>query len=601
MTATESDAAESLRDRLQWLMLARLAAVTLLLGSAIVVNVNDVSSFSAPSYVVIFGLIVGTYLATLGYVAALRNRVPPTSMARAQVVGDAILATGLVLVTGGIHSVFTFLFFVTIFYSAIILGRPGAVFAASGSSLGLATIVLLQFGDYAFVWKLLPEFIPRGGPVPAYPLIIHLAGFFTVASLSGHLAEKLGQVGSELERRRLDLRELRALNENIVHSLSSGLLTLDLEGRIVYFNVAAERITGLALEEFSQRPLALAIPELAGVVEAAPAVADLPTRPRFEQRVTRPDGQDLYLGISVSPLQNAQGMRTGYIMIFQDVTELKTMRDAILRQEHLSAIGKLSAAIAHEIRNPLASISGSIEMLRMSLDPPAEERQLMDIVIREVDRLNTLIADFLTYARPAQLRRRPVSLVGVVRDTASMFSRDPSASHLTLELDPSLGEHEATTVHGDRDQLHQVVWNLLRNASEATPPGGSVRLSMRTQLDLRTGRLMVVLTVADTGAGLSDDALPRLFEPFFTTKASGSGLGLATCHRIVTAHLGDITARNRSEGGAEFSVALPVESSGAQAVERRESGTLDVLTDLMDSSEVPPYRSGPARMIRTSA
>ena len=397
----------SLREKLEWLMLFRLVLVTFLLGSAVIVNVNDVESFNDPSYIAIVSLIVGTYVATLLYAYWIRRSNRFVLLTYGQLVGDAVLAAGLVMLTGGIHSIFTFLFFLTIFNGAVLLGRAGAMFAASCSSLGLAAIVILQFGDFEVVWAILPEAVPRSGRVPVYALIIHLVGFFTVAALSGYLAEKLGQVGSELERRRMDIKELRALNENIVRSLASGLLTLDNEGRTTFFNEAAELITGYPFSEVNLRPLAEVIPEFEKVVAAAPAMAELSSRPRVEQRMIRPDGAEVFIGISISALRNAQGDQTGYILIFQDVTELKTMEAAIIRQEHLSAIGKLSAAIAHEIRNPLASISGSIEMLAMLLEPPAEERQLMDIVIREVDRLNGLIEDFLEYARPAQTRRKP--------------------------------------------------------------------------------------------------------------------------------------------------------------------------------------------------
>ncbi|MCB9506900.1 MAG: PAS domain S-box protein [Myxococcales bacterium] len=593
MVATEIDGSGGLREKLEWLMLFRLVLVTFLLGSAVMVNVNDVESFSDPSYIAIVSLIVGSYAATLVYVYAMRAVRDLRRVAYAQLVGDGVLAAGLVLLTGGIHSVFTFIFFLTIFAGAVLLGRPGALFAAACSAMGLASIVLLQFGDFELVGALLPDTIPRPAEVPVYPLILNLGGFYTVAAFSGYLAEKLGQVGSELERRRLDIRELRALNENIVHSLSSGLLTLDLDGRIIYFNVAAERITGLQLEEMVMRPLGAAIPELGAIVDAAPAVADLPTRPRFEQRLVRPDGMELYLGVSVSPLQNAQGERTGYIMIFQDVTELKTMRDAVLRQEHLSAIGKLSAAIAHEVRNPLASISGSIEMLRMSLDPPEDERQLMDIVIREVDRLNALIEDFLAYARPTQSRRRDANVAELVSDTVRVYSNDPSLSPgVTVEIGASLADPAvAPSVYADPAQIQQVLWNLLRNARDAMPTGGTVTIEQRTHLDLRTGRDVVELIVADTGPGLSADVIPHLFEPFFTTKAAGSGLGLATCHRIVTAHHGQLSARTRDEGGAEFTVTLPAASREDR---RSDSTTVDAVTELMDSSGVPRAASASA-------
>ncbi len=577
-------------------MLFRLVLVTFLLGSAVVVNVNDVESFGDPSYLAIVSLIVGTYVATLVYAFWLRRRGAEERLAYAQLAGDGVLAAGLVLLTGGIHSIFTFFFFLAIFSGAVLLGRRGAMFAASCGSLGLAGIVILQFGDFEFVWRLIPDSVPRTGRVPIYALIIHLVGFYTVAALSGYLAEKLGQVGSELERRRLDIRELRALNDNIVRSLASGLITIDVDGRTIFFNAAAESITGFKFSDLSMRLLVEGIPELAPVVDAAGAVADLMPRPRFEQQIIRPDGREIYLGISISPLRSANGDVTGHILIFQDVTELKTMRAAILRQEHLSAIGKLSAAIAHEIRNPLASISGSIEMLRMLLDPPEDERKLMEIVIREVDRLNTLIEDFLDYARPGQSRRISMATHEMVAETVRIFERDPTlGANIAVSLDESIGPRTEERIYADPAQMQQVLWNLLRNAAEAMRDGGTIIVRQSTHHDLRTDRNYVSLIVEDEGQGLPDEVLPNLFEPFFTTKNNGTGLGLATCHRIVVAHKGHLSASNRSEGGARFILSIPVDDTVQSRV---PSDSVDVLTDLIDSTSLRALESGASQIVQ---
>ena len=592
---TNTAGGAGLREKLEWLMLFRLVLVTFLLGSAVVVNVNDVESFGDPSYLAIVSLIIGTYVATLAYAFWLRRPGPFDTLAYSQFAGDAVLAAGLVLLTGGIHSIFTFLFFLAIFSGALLLGRRGAMFAASCGSLGLAAIVILQFGDFEFVWRLIPDTVPRTGRVPVYALIIHLVGFYTVAALSGYLAEKLGQVGSELERRRLDIRELRALNDNIVRSLASGLITIDVDGHTIFTNAAAEKITGFKAAELSMQPLVETVPELEPVVSAADAVADLVPRPRFEQRILRSDGKEVYLGISVSALRNASGEVTGHILIFQDVTELKTMRAAILRQEHLSAIGKLSAAIAHEIRNPLASISGSIEMLRMLLDPPEDERKLMDIVIREVDRLNTLIEDFLDYARPAQSKRVSVSTYKLVTETIRMFERDPTlGSNVAFELDASLNPDSDFRVYADPAQIQQVLWNLLRNASEAMPAGGAVRVGQSTHHDPWKDRQYVSLSVRDYGTGLPEEVIPYLFEPFFTTKSNGTGLGLATCHRIVTAHKGQLTAENAEGGGARFVVTIPVNDPVQSRV---PSDSVDALTDLIDSTALRALESGASKSV----
>lgn len=597
---------DGLRDKLEWLMLFRLVLVTFLLGSAVLVNVNDVESFGDPSYLAIVSLIVGTYVATLGYVVWFRRGWSVRQLAFVQLVGDVVLAAGLVLLTHGIHSIFTFLFFLTIFNGAVLMGRSGAMFSASGSSLGLAGIVILQFGDFAFVWNVLPETIARTERVPVYALIIHLVGFFTVAALSGYLAEKLGQVGTELERRQIDLKELRALNENIVRSLASGLVTLDLSGRIIFFNRAAEAITGSRFADVNLTPLSEAIPSLAPIVEAAEALSVGPTRPRVEVRFERPDGALVYLGVSITALRNAEGQQSGYIMIMQDITSVKSLEEKLLRQEHLSAIGKLSAAIAHEIRNPLAAISGSIEMLKMMLEPPEEEQRLMDIVIREVERLNGLIEEFLDYARPERYRKNAIDLGQVLDEALELMKRDTTiAAAATFVLDDTLPK--PVIVEADSSRIRQVFWNLIRNACEALGEGGEVTLRRRLVYDPRSGAPLVEVRVEDTGTGLADDVLPNLFEPFFTTKEEGTGLGLATSHRIVTAHGGTLEAENLSSGGACFVVRLPCMVDEYPTEERpiaTEGEALlpeGIFTERMDTQDLETVGPGAGRMVPTQA
>lgn len=593
-----------LREKLEWLMLFRLVLVTFLLGSAVLVNVNDVASFSDPSYLAIVSLIVGTYVATLLYVFWFRSGWSVRQLAFLQLIGDVVLAAGLVLLTHGIHSIFTFLFFLTIFNGAVLMGRTGAMFSASGSSLGLAGIVVLQFGDFAFLWSVLPETLAQTDRVPVYALIIHLVGFFTVAALSGYLAEKLGQVGTELERRQIDLKELRALNENIVRSLASGLVTLDLSGRVIFFNETAEEITGRKSYEVNLRPLATSIPSLAPIVEAAEALIAGPSRPRVEVRFERPDGRVMYLGVSLTALRDAEGRRTGYIMIMQDVSSVKSLEEKLLRQEHLSAIGKLSAAIAHEIRNPLAAISGSIEMLKMLLDPPEEEQRLMGIVIREVERLNALIEDFLEYARPESYTKSTVDIVEILDESLELMKRDTAiAANVTFVLDDGLSQ--PVQVEADAGRIRQVYWNLIRNACEALGGGGEVTLRRRLVQHPRTGSPLVEVRVEDDGSGLAEDVMPNLFEPFFTTKEEGTGLGLATSHRIVTAHGGTLEAENLDGGGACFVFRLPCmvddafEAEADWAMEGEALLPEGMFTERMDTLDLEQVGPRAGRLVPT--
>ncbi len=554
------------------MMLFRLILVTFLLGSAVVVNVNDVESFCDPSYVAIVSLIIATYVATLGYVAWIRRPIALVPLAYVQIVGDVVLAAGLVFLTGGIDSIFSFLFFLTIFNGAVLTGRRGAVFGASGSSLGLAAIAIVQFAQLPAVYELFPDLMPRADRLPIYAMVIHLVAFYTVAFLSGYLAEKIGQMGTELAARQVDLKELRALNENIVRSISSGLVTLDLQGRVIFSNRAAESVLGFAADRVRLVPLGEAVPQLAEIVEQLRA---RPLSDRTEWRFERADGSVVYLGVSVSTLRSVEGRQAGSILIFQDLTEVRALRQEITRQQSLAAIGNLSASIAHEIRNPLAAISGSIEMLDKLLQLPEEERQLMAIVIREVDRLNDLIKDFLDYARPRSIERRQVAALELIDETVRIFRQDAErAAGVTVTV--SHGDEAEAVMDLDASRLQQVVWNLLRNAADAVGEGGTITVKTAWRRDRAGARTHWVVTFDDNGPGIPPEVLDKLFEPFFTTKSDGTGLGLATSHRIVAEHGGVLRAANREEGGARFSIVLPVDEQtvpSARAV--RDAGSSD--------------------------
>lgn len=543
----------AIKERLEWLMLFRLVLVTLLLGSAIAVNINDVKSFSDPSYVGLVSLIIGTYVATLAYVAWLRSSWSFIRLGYLQIAGDALLVSGLVFLTSGLDSIFTFLFFLAIFSGAVLSGRGGALFAASMGAVGLVLNVVLQFSAGPTLLALFPELADTPARVPVYALLIHIVALYTVAFLSGFLAEKLGQVGSELERRQLDLRELRALNDDIIRSVDSGLLTLDAEDRIIFANESAERITGIPLRQLSFQRLAEQLPRLMGAIERLKLRGE---RYREDLSLQHSDGSTRYLAISMSPLRNAKGNPSGSILLLEDLTTLRTLKDQIARQQQLASLGNLAAGIAHEIRNPLAAISGSVEILRANAEGNSEDQALMEIVLREVDRLNELIKEFLDYARPRSINLRRADLTILLDETVQMFRQDHDMA-AKVRFDVQTHEQDPVWVEIDPDRIRQVVWNLLRNACQAQELKGAVKVRLEPLRDA-DGTEWIRVQIDDEGPGLAPHALEKLFEPFFTTKSDGTGLGLATSHRIVSEHGGHLLAENLPKGGARFTLQLPL-------------------------------------------
>ena len=239
-------------------------------------------------------------------------------------------------------------------------------------------------------------------------------------------------------------------------------------------------------------------------------------------------------------------------MIFQDLTELREMETRLKREERLAAVGRLAAGIAHEIRNPLASISGSIEMLREGKGVAAEDSRLMNIILRETDRLDGLITEFLQYVKPMKRRAAKVQMLDVLRETIEALRATDGGRDVTFVLP----DGPLAAVRGDRDQLKQVVWNLLLNAMQAT--GGKGRVEVRaTNSRLGEQGEVMLLEVRDDGVGIPPEEIGRIFEPFFTTKERGTGLGLAMVHKIVEAHEGHIEVESQAGKGATFLVVLP--------------------------------------------
>ena len=263
------------------------------------------------------------------------------------------------------------------------------------------------------------------------------------------------------------------------------------------------------------------------------------------------DGRELVLGISVSPLHDRGGRFRGRVVNFQDLTELRKMEQSVRQAERLAVVGGLAAGVAHEIRNPLASISGSIELLHQMPQADEDSRALMSIVTREIDRLNRLLTDLLDYANPRSLEIEPLDLAGLVRDTVGVFAQDRGFAEVTVEL---VGADEGTAIEmtGDAAKLRQVLWNLLRNAAEAASQGGG-----HVWIEVVPAASEVTIRVRDDGPGIPAEHAQRVFEPFFTTKTRGTGLGLATVHSLVSDHRGAIRFDNPAGGGTCFEVRLP--------------------------------------------
>jgi two-component system sensor histidine kinase PilS (NtrC family) len=560
------------RGRLEGLMLFRVVLVTLFFGGALAINIDSISDLSSFSNITILGLIVGTYVLTILYSTALRHSEDLLMLARGQIAMDVIITGLLVTVTGGLRSVFVFLFLFNIFNAALVIGRRAAVVTALaiGAFFGLLVLLETRTLPHPAALSMLPEQPLRA---TLFQSLVFTAAGFAIAFLSGYLSNRLGDVEIELRQRRVDVADLKALNSNILASISSGLVTVDLDGDIIFFNRAAAEITGMEKREVLARPLEDVFPHIASMLdehhdEATPPPPREQDGRRFEEAFTRPDGTTVHLGFSFSGLLDSRDHRVGQIVIFQDLGEIKRLEEIARRSERLAAVGQLAASIAHEIRNPLASISGSVQMLQMTDTLEEDDQRLLGIVDREVDRLEELIRSFLEYSRPRPLQLAERNVVELIEEVLELFRNRPAHHAIDIDVaipDDANGEEFVASI--DEQAIHQILWNLLKNAAEAMEEAGVERPRICVECFRADGQL--VLAVEDDGPGIHGAEFDRIFQPFFTTKAEGTGLGLATSYRLVEEHGGQMSlASPEYLDGARFEIELPVETSSSARQER---------------------------------
>lgn len=512
-----------------------------------------------------YGAIVVAFVATLVYwpFAGRLRRIEPFAIANIGL--DLALVSALVLFSGGSDSVFTFLYVVVPVYAAVLLSGRGAIAIAGLAGFCYAAVLGLE--QYAL-------FGVHAGGQPEGVLVmrwvVHTAGLVLVAVLASFLVGEVERAGRALDERTSDLAQLRSLHERTVESLMSGLLTVDGEGHVTSFNPEAERITGLSRGEACGRSVEEILPGVEAVM--GPALLD-PAGIRDRIPYTDRTGECLHLGVGAYVLRDEGADADGRVVIFQNVSKVVQMEEDLRRSERMAAIGTLAASIAHEIRNPLAAISGSVQMLQGRAEPEGgESSRLMDIVVREVDRLNHLITDFLGYAHPAPLATEPVDLESVVAEVVQLVRPTAGpAVRIRVEVEPDL------QVLADPQRLRQVLWNLVLNSVEAMPEGGALLLRARRssggspqggdspdRMDPQGKGAWVEVSVMDQGMGVDAEIAERVFDPFFTTKSGGSGLGLPTVHRIVEEHGGSIRmARGSGEWSTVMQIRLPrAEESG---------------------------------------
>ena len=543
--------ATALRQKVSRLIAVRAIIGTILLGSAIVTQIASPGAFPIHPFFFLIGLI---YAMTIVYAVTLRYVDGHRWLVDLQLGGDALIVSAFIDVTGGITSYFASLYVLPIIAASTIHFRRAGLLVATLSAVLYAGIVLAQYFGAS---GLLPYSVFSDSTVvlpshsfARYTVALNVFGFFAVALLSGSLAEGLRSADARLEQASTAIADLQALNQRVIDSMPSGLATTDAQYRILTFNRAAESITGVRFADAVRRPISdvLQIGEATLASLADDLRAGGSRRLEFRYRTPNRRG-DLEIGLTATYL-NAPGEGTGLVFTFQDVTKIKKLeRDAAI-QQRLAAVGEMAAGIAHEIRNPLASMSGSIQILRQELPLSSEQEQLMDIVLRESERLNATIRSFLAYARPQKFQIQRFDVRRALND-AALLLRNSSELHDGHYVDVDVPAAELW-YEADEGQIKQIVWNLATNGLRAMPDGGHLRLCAAT--DPAGG---IVISVGDEGVGIPPEQVDGLFQPFQGSFARGSGLGLAIVHRIVTDYNGEIVVNSEPGQGTTVSVRFP--------------------------------------------
>jgi two-component system sensor histidine kinase PilS (NtrC family) len=543
-----------LESRLKRLMLFRVVMVTTLLFIATYFEaaVSETLLAVNPLYFVI----VATYALTLVYAAALRFLPRWAPQAYLQLAGDLLTITVLVYMIGGWRTGFLLLYPLSVLSATLLLRRRAAL-----SFAGIATVLygtlLVAVRDGLVTPQGLADVALLPARTAVYSIFVLGVACVTVALLGTALAEGLQHAGARLQEAAVEVADLRELNQVIVESIQSGLLTTDAEGRVLHVNAFGEGILGRSVASLRGRPVreVFATPLL--------GTAELKVRSgtralaRLEVSYDHPEARRLELGLAVTRLAGRTGVQGGYLMVFQDLTEVRRLESEVRTKEKLAAVGEMAAQLAHEIRNPLGSIRGSAQVLMGEPALGDEQSRLLAIISKESKRLSDTLNRFLYQARTPARPRDPVDLRPLV-DSAVTLLRNGSEvrpDHV-VSFEADEGPHVCLA---DPDQILQVFWNLARNGLEAMPGGGRLGVSLR-RLDQD-----VVLSVRDEGRGIARDEQHRAFEPFRAQSPMGTGLGLAIVFRIVREHGGDISVRSAQNEGTEVSVRLPVVSVALSA------------------------------------
>ena len=539
-------AAMMFKRQLQWMLFLRVIFLTLLLGISLMLQSAEKHIITPPFYYV-FAFIAGVYIYTIGSALILKHVKRYSTFAYTQILIDVFLISLLVYFSGGSQSIFTLIYFFPIIAGSFILFSRGGLAQAAASTIAYGTILILEYLGYHPVF--FEDFWYR--PLEDLRSVmnffsIHGLTFFIVALLSSLLSEKLRRTEKELITTTLKYDQLEVLYKKIFDDIPSGIITVINQQNIISINAAAEKIIGYSVEEILGRDIKKIFPNLK---------LDADMNFRSEVQLTKKDRKTIPIGYSFAKL-NMPGTQDKYeVITLQDLSETKQMEQQILQAEKMATIGEMAAGIAHELRNPLAAISGAAEILDASGDIRSHNQGLMNIITRECLRLQSTISDFLAFSKPYEPEKEFIRLLPMFKEIVQLLQHTQDWPEKCLSV---FDIPEKMDCWADPQQIYKVFLNILHNSCVALRNReGEIQISAH-EIEDDTGSERTIITIRDSGKGIPNHIVEKMFEPFFTTRENGTGLGLSIVKQIINAHNGTITISSAENKGTTAEISLPL-------------------------------------------